>query len=274
MDRSAIIIVCNGEPYIRLQLEHVYDLVDEIIIAEGPQDKHFSKIIGSNRSTDGTIDTIKKFPDPSKKITLIHTNCNKNKMVAKANKICRGEYIYQIDVDEFLPESLIDTAFQKLAGCNNIQVPERWYYKWHDTFLSSGRPNHIRALPTRFYKNLIDKGLTICHIPWHGYLDKRGKYYPANSQALSYKERDSDYGHHFLAVYRSHLVRKMQYYAAARQAVTPKIADRKITEFDRTKRGHIGKRIETYNGTLIRRKNKFNISVLDNNIKLLSNWER
>ena len=272
MERSALMIVCNGEPYVGLQLKHIYNIVDEIVIAEGPQDGHFAKLIKSKRSNDGTIQTIKKFPDPDKKITLIHTNCDKNKMVAKANRLCHGKYIYQIDVDEFLSESMINAGFEGLAKgrCDNIRVPERWYYKWHDTFLSSGRPGHIRALPNRFYTNKIDIGSVICHIPWCGYFDKKGKYYAAKSQPLSQKEF---IGHHFLAVYRSHLVRKMRYYAAARQAVTTAIADKKIKEFDAVTRNRIGKRIESYNGLLIRTKaKKFNIKAIDDNMEKLKKW--
>jgi len=272
MERSAIMIVCNGEPYVGLQLKHVYGLVDEIIIAEGPQDKHFENLIQSKRSNDGTIQTIKKFPDPDKKITLLYTNCDKNKMVAKANRICNGKYIYQIDVDEFLSEGMINAGFEALAKdrCDNIQVPERWYYKWYDTFLSSGRPGHIRALPNRFYRNKIDIGSVICHIPWNGYFDKNGKYYGAKSAALSYKEFT---GHHYLAIYRSHLVRKMRYYAAARAAVTTTIANNKIAEFDATTRRRIGKRIETYNSNLLEMEyKKFGIPVIDDNIEWLKKW--
>ncbi len=266
MERSALMIVCNGEPYTRLQLEHVYNLVDEIVIAEGPQDGHFEKLINSKRSNDGTLQSIREFPDPDKKITLIKTNCDKNKMVAKANRLCHGKYIYQIDVDEFLSESMINAGFEGLAKdrCDNIQVPERWYYKWYDTFLASGRPGHIRALPNRFFRNKIDIGSVICHIPWNGYFDKNGKYYGVKCQALNYKEFT---GHHFLAIYKSHLVRKMRYYAAARAAVTDTIANNKIAEFNRVTRKWIGRRIETYNNKLIEMKDKkFGIPVIDDNI--------
>ena len=273
MERSVIIIVCNGEPFVRLQLENVYDLADEIVIAEGA-DVSFSKIIGSKRSTDGTIESIKKFPDPQKKIKLIHTNCDKNKMSAAANKLCRGKYIYQADIDEFLRKETIEAAYDLLKSgkCDNVRIPERWYYKWYDTYLSSGRPHDIRAVPNRFYRNKIDSGMVISHIPWVGYFDAKGRHHDAHSKPL---DKNQHIGHHFLAVYKSHLVRKMRYYALDRQAVTEAIANRKIAEFDAIRREHIGiRKVESYNGHLVLRKDKFDIKAVDDNIGFLGLWEQ
>jgi hypothetical protein len=270
MERSVIIIVVNGEPFIRLQLEHLYKLVDQIVIAEGP-DRPLSRILKSKRSTDNTIKIIKEFPDPDNKITLIHTNCDKNTMTGEANKLCKGEFIYQADVDEFLDEKTIDAAFAvlKKGRCDNVRIPERWFYKWFDTYLSSGRPRGFRAAPNRFYRNKIDSGLIISHIPWVGYF--KGK---RHINASSYPLPVSEYiGHHFLAVYKSLLAMKMRYYASCREAVTEEIANAKIREFDKVKRQHIGKKkVQTYNGHLILRKEAFNIPAIDDNLAYLEAW--
>ncbi|MFW6130376.1 MAG: glycosyltransferase [Atribacterota bacterium] len=269
MERSAIIIVCNGQPFIKLQLEHIYNIVDEIIVVEGP-DKFYQKIIKSKRSNDGTIKIIKTFPDPDNKIKLIHTNCNKNQMVAEGNKLCNGEFIYQVDVDEFLPHSVIDTAFKKLktTNANTILVPERWYYKWYDTYMAANRPNNIRALPGRFFKNRIDKNLYISHIPWHSY-QKNGKHIGAKTKRLEF----TNFGHHFLAIYKWQIIFKIKYYSL--RGNKPKhILKRKIIDFDNYERSDIagGLHIKSYKSHLILG-GLPQIDIINENIEFLTNFE-
>lgn len=249
MERSAIIIVCNGEPFIELQLKHIYNIVDEIIIVEGP-DYHYEKLIKSKRSIDNTINIIKNFPDPSNKIKLIHTNCDKNTMVAKGNKLCNGKYIYQIDIDEFISHKMINMAFDALKNNNGqpttIMVPERWYYKWYDTHLSSGRPNHIRALPGRFCVNMKNNDMLISHIPSNGY--QKNNQHISSKTINPYK---NEYGHHFLAIYRWQLLLKIMHYTLRRNFPL-KVIQNKINDYDNFNRSDIGsKTIKSYSGYLL-----------------------
>jgi glycosyltransferase involved in cell wall biosynthesis len=249
-------IVCNGMPFIARQLEHIYDMVDDIVIVEGP-DPRFAKVIGARRSTDGTIKAIKEFKknqDPSNKIILKHANTNKNEMVIIGNKLCKGDLIYEVDVDEFIHKDLIDEAFGKLEKVHNVKVPQRWYYKWTDTYLSSGREYSIRNNPTRFFRNRIDDGLFISHIPWHGYLDKNRKHkHCGKASTLPWDK----YSYHLLAIFHEQLRMKMEFYAI-RDGVSRRKVNARMKEFTDTKRAQVGhRRIDSYNAQLRLEKNPF-----------------
>ena len=167
MKRSAILIICNGAQFIRTQLHHIYDMVDEIVIVEGA-DPTFQQVIKSPRSTDGTIKIIHNFihrHDVGHKIKLMHTNSNKNHMVYLGNRNCTGDLIYHVDVDEFVSHNAINMAFEGLKKHNGVQIPQRWYYKWPDRYLECGRQHSIQFVPVRFYRNRLDEGLLINHIP-------------------------------------------------------------------------------------------------------------
>jgi hypothetical protein len=227
--KSAIIIVCNGEPFVKPQLDNIYHSVDEIIIVEGA-DRWFQKVIKSERSTDGTIQTIKNYLDPENKIKLFHVNSSKNQMVKKANMECTGEFIYHVDIDEFMRPEHIEHAFQLLEDQPTVQVPQRWYYKWPDVHLASARPNYIRALPTRFYRNRIDEGLILSHIPCNGYY-RGNKHEKADAAQLPMAE----YAYHYFAIYRFQLDRKMRYYCL-RDKHDISLVGKRLKEYDSFKR--------------------------------------
>jgi hypothetical protein len=224
-------------------------MVDDIVIVEGP-DPRFTKVIRSRRSNDGTIDAIKKFKkkhDRANKITLKHANTNKNEMVIIGNKLCKGDLIYEVDVDEFIRKNLIDEAFDKLEKVHNVKVPQRWYYKWTDAYLSSGREYSIRNNPTRFFRNKIEDGLFISHIPWHGYLNKDRKHIPCGKASTLPWDK---YSYHFLAIFLEQLRMKMEFYAI-RDGVSRRKVNERLNEFSTTQRNQVGRRrINSYNAQL------------------------
>ena len=263
MKRSAIVIVCNGEPFVIPQLCNIYNHVDEIIIAEGA-DSTFQKIIKSKRSTDGTIESLKKFKklyDIKNKITIIHTNCNKNRMFEACNKICAGDLIYQVDIDEFLTPETIELAFKGLESHNIVQVPQRWYYKSFDLYMSGRNDHSINSAPGRFYKNKISKGLVISHIPYGGYVNPKGKFIASSSLALPFKY----YAYHFLAVFRFQMINKMMYYHM-RDNVPIKKVNKKIKEFDSCI-AEPGYKVKTYKSrTLYQEEKPFKVILPDGSI--------
>lgn len=236
-------IVCNGVPFIKPQLDNIYNHVDEIIIVEGADDI-FSKVIESRRSTDDTIEIINNYNDYDNKITLICEEYeNKNMMVKIGSQCCSGDYIYQVDVDEFQPSEAIELAFEGLNTVDSIKVPQRWYYKWQDVCMLSNRENGISEVPTRFWRNKTKVGLYPSHIPWAGYrniLDD--KWSTCRSDHLSFK----DYGRHYLLLYEFQLVNKFKYYQlrdnVSLDAINKKIKEwQSITREQVEKGGHIVK---------------------------------
>jgi hypothetical protein len=118
-------IVFNGEKLtpkgmLEAQLKQLYYLADQIIIVEGATradnkthyfDGDATWCTENGHSTDNTVKIIKEFPDPDKKIVLIEAAGfwnGKTQMCNEWSKIATGNYIWQIDVDEFYQKNDID----------------------------------------------------------------------------------------------------------------------------------------------------------------------
>ena len=248
MKRSALMIVAQGQPFIGYQLANVYDLVDELVIVEGP-DPWFEQVIGAKRSTDGTIQVIKSFPDPEKKIKMIHTNLGKNQMIRAGMGLVTGDYIYQIDVDEFLAPDTINTAFEvlELSEPDEVQLVQcsmHWYYKWPDVKLVTDpavdRPQGEGQTAPRFWRNRIHEGLIPSHIPNTGYRDIKDEYISGPMHYLP-----GHYGWHYLALYLFQVMNKMRYYAL-RGDSTSGDGNARLKEWFETDRSRIGQILPTY----------------------------
>jgi glycosyltransferase involved in cell wall biosynthesis len=255
-------IVCNGQPFITPQLHHIYKLVDQIIISEGP-DQWFERIIQSKRSNDGTIEAIHKFIkkyDTKKKITLLHTNCDKNSMVVSANKRCTGKYIYHVDVDEFMTHEAINKAFTLLEKIENIAIPQRWYIKWYDTYVKGPQDNHTHRAPVRFFRNQIRKKWAISHIPQNGYINLNdSSHIPVEIYELPGKL----YARHYLAIHRHQLEQKISYYIE-RDGVHPSKLATRLQAYDKLTRHDIGQEKPAgYKGILLKDTIPFKVELLD-----------
>jgi hypothetical protein len=102
------------------QLEQLYYIADEIFITEGATkaspNSHYwdgdtTWLTSNGHSTDKTVEIIKSFPDPDKKITLIQKNGfwnGKTEMCNEWSLRATGDYIWQIDSDEFYKKKDID----------------------------------------------------------------------------------------------------------------------------------------------------------------------
>lgn len=106
-------IVYNGMPFIDLNLQNIYPFANKIIIVEGPV-KHYVKL-GFTSSTDGTLEAIKNFPDPQKKIVLVSGQWNeKDEMVKAQEEHFAGDYLWCPDADEFWKSEDIQKIFDIL----------------------------------------------------------------------------------------------------------------------------------------------------------------
>ncbi len=98
---SFVMIVLNGLPFIEYSLKCIYNFAHEIIIVEGAvKDCRFAADANGG-STDGTVEFIKRFPDPQNKIRLIRgTWPEKCEMQNKALEYVTGDYVWLTDSDE------------------------------------------------------------------------------------------------------------------------------------------------------------------------------
>ena len=110
MKLSFGMIAINGEPFIRYNLENLYPHAHEILIVEGAVEKFRHAATPDGHSTDNTVDVIRNFPDPENKIKLIQNDGfwpEKDEMSNAYMQACTGDYIWQVDVDEFYkPEDI------------------------------------------------------------------------------------------------------------------------------------------------------------------------
>jgi len=104
------IIVLNGEPFTKYCLRSIYDFAHEIIIVEGAT--KYAKAISTpdGHSIDSTLKSIEDFirdEDTEKKVKLITKNGfweEKDEMSDAYASKTTGNYLWQIDIDEFYLE--------------------------------------------------------------------------------------------------------------------------------------------------------------------------
>lgn len=138
MRLSANIMVYNESFWLKKQLEHIYDFFDEIIICEGVERKLHNRDIGvqdiaikNNLSDDITLQILKKFKDPHKKIKFIPYGLCDNKVeltkAMYANSI--GDYVWEIDADEFYHIKTMKDIKEHLSKNPDInQINFRMYH--------------------------------------------------------------------------------------------------------------------------------------------------
>lgn len=100
------IIVLNGEPFIRYCLRQLYPHAHQIVVVEGGSRKAAS-FAPDGHSTDGTLETLEAFKrdeDPDDKLTVITRDgfwTEKDEQSQAYTKVATGDWLWQVDVDEF-----------------------------------------------------------------------------------------------------------------------------------------------------------------------------
>jgi glycosyltransferase involved in cell wall biosynthesis len=121
-------------------ISNIYDVAHEIIIVEGATkatthyfDGDTSTFTKDGKSTDKTIDIIKNIPDPQNKIQLIESRGfwnGKTQMCNAWASLATGDYVWQLDADEFYhPDQII-----KLCGYLDQHRPDAVYFNAYHFF--------------------------------------------------------------------------------------------------------------------------------------------
>lgn len=128
------IIILNGLPFIEYNLRALYPFAHQIVIVEGaaPSAKRFASEKG--HSLDGTLDVLNRFKkeeDPENKIMIITAEdegmpdgfwLEKDEMSQAYAKRATGNYLWQIDGDEFYLEDDMHTIISILSNDPDIKV--------------------------------------------------------------------------------------------------------------------------------------------------------
>lgn len=241
MKISSCMCVVNGRPFIKAQLDNVYDISHEIIICEGG-DKFWKESHGFSRSNDGTIDIIKEYPDPKNKIRLIQRNWpNKNKMTHWYSKLATGDIIYHIDIDEFLTPKHIVMLCRKLYNsprADAIANKHIAYFGDFNTIMVHAGADFWINMP-RIHKR--KPGLWIHHLPAGSYYNpNNGAVLPcATIKASEFAEKHGIRTHHYSYVYKRAVLEKLKYYTDRGWGKTEKSIAETIINFDKIKDDYI-----------------------------------
>lgn len=104
------IIVLNGQPFVKYCLRQLYPFAHEIIVVEGGSKYNTEFITKDGHSMDGTLKALNEFKkeeDPENKLKIITKNgfwSEKTEQSQAFAQIATGDYLWQVDIDEFYKE--------------------------------------------------------------------------------------------------------------------------------------------------------------------------
>jgi hypothetical protein len=121
-------IVLNGEPFLRYNLRALYPFAHEIIVVEGAVPGAAEISTHDGHSTDSTLDTLYRFKDqedPDDKLQIVTHDGFWNEKDAMSQAYAEratGDYLWQIDADEFYRPKDMRTVIEMLRDDPNISA--------------------------------------------------------------------------------------------------------------------------------------------------------
>ncbi len=114
-------IVLNGEPFTPYTLRALYPYAHEIIVVEGAAPGAAKIASADGHSLDGTLDTLRAFKaaeDPQDKLIIVTRDgfwSEKDEMSQAYAQRATGDYLWQVDVDEFYQPADIEAVCDMLS---------------------------------------------------------------------------------------------------------------------------------------------------------------
>lgn len=144
------IIVLNGEPFVRYNLRALYPFAHQIIVVEGAALSAATIATSDGHSRDGTLSALRTFKseeDPEDKIMVVcaedegHENGfwigEKHEMSQAYAKRATGDWLWQVDIDEFYHPNDMKRVIQMLddqPGITQVSFRVKTYF---------GSPNYL-----------------------------------------------------------------------------------------------------------------------------------
>ncbi|MDE2856937.1 MAG: glycosyltransferase family 2 protein [Chloroflexota bacterium] len=120
------LIVLNGEPFIRYILRALYPYAREIIVVEGATPGALNIATAGGHSRDSTLETLYDFKareDPDDKLQIVTRDgfwSEKDEMSQAYAARASGDYLWQVDVDEFYQPADMEAVLGMLAADPSI----------------------------------------------------------------------------------------------------------------------------------------------------------
>jgi hypothetical protein len=120
------IIVLNGEPFTRYCLRALYPFAHEILVVEGAAPAAAKMATPDGHSTDGTLEALYRFKaeeDSEDKVHIITGEgfwSEKDEQSQAYAKRATGDYLWQVDIDEFYDPRDMQTILEMLRDDSEI----------------------------------------------------------------------------------------------------------------------------------------------------------
>jgi hypothetical protein len=129
------IIVLNGEPFTRYTLRSLYPFAHEIIVVEGAAPGARNIATPDGHSRDGTLEVLRRFKeteDPDGKVTIVTAELDghadgfwpgeKDEQSRAYARRATGDYLWQVDIDEFYLAEDMEGILAMLAADPGIEA--------------------------------------------------------------------------------------------------------------------------------------------------------
>ncbi len=224
------IIVLNGEPFVRYNLRSLYPFAHQIIVVEGAVPGAAAIASADGHSNDGTLETLRDFKaheDPEGKLILVMAEDEghpdgfwpgeKHEMSQAYAKRATGDYLWQVDVDEFYRPEDIRAVLQMLQddpGITAISFKQIQFWGGFSAYVDSW---YLRRGGEQFHR-LFQWGVGYTYTTHRPPTVLTGS--GQDTRALHWldayvMQRHGIFLYHYSLVFPKQVVEKCQYYSAA-----------------------------------------------------------
>ena len=207
-------IVLNGMPFVLPCIRAIYEYAHEIVVVEGAVEAARTQATADGHSVDGTLQALKDFPDPDGKLRVLSRDSfwsEKDEMCNEYMHHCTGDYVWQIDSDEFYQPTDIERIIQVLTddpGITSVSFLSRTFFGGFDTIAVGGR----RDEPFHRIKKIYAGAHYLTHRP-PTILTKGGQAMRDIREVHAYDlERQKISLYHYAYVLPKQVQRKVDYY--------------------------------------------------------------
>jgi hypothetical protein len=213
----------NGEPFVRYNLRALYPFAHQIVVVEGAVEGAAPSATADGHSTDRTLETLRRFTaheDPDDKVEIVTRDglwSEKGEMSQAYARRATGDYLWQVDIDEFYHPSDMKAVLDMLAANPTItavsfeQIP---FWGGFDTVVDGwylrlgGQVFHRLFKWSRGYAYIAHRPPTVC--------DSKGR----NLRSLQWISpetltRQGIYLYHYGLVFPKQVIEKSHYYRSA-----------------------------------------------------------
>jgi hypothetical protein len=174
MKISFCMIVYNEALTLRENLRHLYPHAHEIIVCEGSIALLRETLGLPVRSDDGTCEILRDFPDPERKLRVIHCAWkDKNEMAAAYAQMATGDLVWHVDADEFYDEYSLRAIPHEFddSTLGTLDVPMRVFWKSPSYVLATAEGDDQWFRYARVLRR--EAGMGVLHIPIRRIIDGR-----------------------------------------------------------------------------------------------------